>query len=126
MLVLVVLRFDVPAVDVIRHLIPDVAVFVVALLTLIIDARIMTLHSSGGEDRAGSESESINNAAEGGAQPEGVVPRSELTDISGDGEGPYLPNAQCYWKVPKPVEYLLDAGIFFLLGLSGMYVLRQC
>ena len=44
----------------------------------------------------------------------------ELADLSSGGlHPPFPPNAQSYLHLPKVVVYFLDAGVFFLLALSG-------
>ena len=40
-----------------------------------------------------------------------------LSDLSGP---PYPATAQCYYRLPKLISYLLDVGVFGMLMLAGM------
>lgn len=120
---MVVLRFDVPAIDVIRHLLLDVIVFIAALLTFGVNIWVTALHT--GKDKSrGQKGEQKDSSGDVEAQLEDVPSESYeiTTEFDGAREFPIVLGAdvQCYWKIPKIVNYLFDVGIFFLLGLSGM------
>ena len=59
-------RYNIPAVDVVRHLLPDVVVFIVALITLCVNARVVTLHRR----KEGEEEEGGVGEGGGGESPD--------------------------------------------------------
>ena len=63
-------RFDIPAVDVVRLLLPDVVVFLATLLTLCVNVRVIILKSSVQEEVKERGEETVTMTTEDGNQQE--------------------------------------------------------
>ena len=77
---------NIPAVDVVRHLLPDVVVFLTALVTLCVSAWVVTLHKR----KEGREEGEEEGRGEGGRRrggSENVQDGAEQQQMENGGEG---------------------------------------
>ena len=104
-------RYDkVSAVDVVRHLLPDIIVLIISLISVGVAIKISLSHTSNNDEDAVSSIPTDDPPSE-----------SELSALSHPVPIP-VSSVQSYFKLPKWVLVMIDILIFFLILLCGVTV----